>query len=79
MMNLYYRGYVIHEDLRSICYTIYGCRPHRIEMRRSGTAKEAMRLVDRDIARRATARWIDRDTARQRSPLPANATESALP
>ena len=79
MMNLYYRGYVIHEDLRSICYTIYGCRPHRIEMRRSGTAKEAMRLVDRDIARRATARWIDRDSARQRSPLPANATQSALP
>ncbi len=78
MMNLYYRGYVIHEDIRSICYTIYGCRPHRIEMMRGGTAKEAMRLVDRDIARRATARWIDRDNARQRSQSLSNATQSAL-
>ncbi len=78
MMNLYYRGYVIHEDIRSICYTTYGCRPHRIEMGSSGTAKEAMRLVDRDIARRATARWIDRDNARQRSQSLSNATQSAL-
>ena len=79
MMNLYYRGYVIHEDIRSICYTIYGCRPHRFEIRRSGSAKEAMRLVDRDISPRATARGIDRDTAWQRSQLPSNATQSALP
>ncbi len=78
MMNLYYRGYVIHEDIRSICYTIYGCRPHRIEMGSSGTAKESMRLVDRDIARRATARWIDCNTARRRSRLPSNATQPAL-
>ena len=77
MMNLFYRGYVIHEDIRSICYTIYGCRPHRIEMMSGGTAKEAMRLVDRDIARRATARWIDRDNARQRSQSLSNATQSA--
>ncbi len=78
MMNLYYRGYVIHEDIRSICYTIYGCRPHRVEMESGGTAKEAMRLVDRDIARRATARWIDRDNARQRSQSLSNATQSTL-
>ena len=78
MMNLYYRGYVIHEDIRSICYTTYGCRPHRIEMGSSGTAKEAMRLVDRDIARRATARWLDRDTGRRRGQLPSDATQPAL-
>ena len=77
MMNLYYRGYVIHEDIRSICYTIYGCRPHRIEMGSSVTAQESMRLVDRHIARRATAWWIDRDTARRRSQLPSNATQPA--
>jgi len=23
-MNIFYRGYVIHEDIRAICYTIYG-------------------------------------------------------
>ena len=51
MMNLYYRGYLIHEDIRAICYTILGRRPGRIEVGSSGTAMEAMRWVDRDTAR----------------------------
>ena len=65
MMNLYYRGYAIHEDIRAICYTISGCRPDRIELGNSVTAKEAMRWVDRHVARRAAERWIDRDVARR--------------
>ena len=65
MMNLYYRGYVIHEDIRSICYTIFGSRPHRIELGTSGTAMEAMRWIDRHVARQVASRWIDRDAARR--------------
>ena len=64
MMNLFYRGYVIHEDIRSICYTIYGAKPQRAEMGSSGTALEAMRWVDRDLARWATMGWVRRDAAR---------------
>jgi hypothetical protein len=52
-MNIYYRGYVIHEDICSICYTIYGARPHRTELATAGTSGEAMQWIDRDIARRA--------------------------
>ena len=65
MMNLYYRGYMIHEDIRSICYTIFGCRPHRIELGSRVTTMEAMQWVDRDVARRAAEQWIDRDVARR--------------
>jgi hypothetical protein len=52
-MNIYYRGYVIHEDIRSICYTIYGSRPHRTELATAGTSREAMQWIDRIIAQRA--------------------------
>ena len=65
MMNLYYQGYVIHEDIRSICYTIFGGRPHRIELGTSGTAMEAMRWIDRHLARQVASLWIDRDAARR--------------
>ncbi len=65
MMNLYYRGYVIHEDIRSICYTIFGSRPHRIELGSSGTAMGAMRWVDRHVARQVVSRWVNRDAARR--------------
>ena len=50
MLNLFYRGYVIHEDIRSICYTVYGAKPDRAEMRSRGTVMEAMKWVDRDLA-----------------------------
>ena len=49
-MNIFYRGYVIHEDIRAICYTIYGRRPDRRELDAQGTALEAMQWVDRDVA-----------------------------
>ena len=62
MLNLFYRGYVIHEDIRSICYTIYGAKPDRAEMRSRGTVMEAMKWVDRDLAQVATLRWVCRDS-----------------
>ena len=62
MLNLFYRGYVIHEDIRSICYTIYGAKPNRAEMRSRGTVMEAMKWVDRDLAQVATLRWVCRDS-----------------
>jgi len=62
MLNLFYRGYVIHEDIPSICYTIYGAKPDRAEMRSRGTAMEAMKWVDRDLAQVATLRWVCRDS-----------------
>ena len=65
MMNLFYRGYVIHEDIPSICYTIYGAKPHRAELGSRSTALKAMRSVDRDLARLATVRWVRRDAARR--------------
>ncbi|MDA0735406.1 MAG: hypothetical protein O2909_07990 [Chloroflexi bacterium] len=49
-MNIYYRGYVIHEDIRSLYYTIYGMRPERQEMASTGTSRQAMEWVDRLIA-----------------------------
>ena len=65
MMNLFYRGYVIHEDIRSICYTVYGAKPHRVELGSRGTTLEAMRWVDRDLARLATVRWVRLDAVRR--------------
>ena len=62
MLNLFYRGYVIHEDIRSICYTIYGAKPGRAELRSRGTAMEAMKWVDRDLAQVANFQWACRDT-----------------
>ncbi len=52
MINLYYRGYVIHEDIPSVCYTIFGRRPHRTEVGSSVTPKDAMGWVDRNLVRR---------------------------
>ena len=79
MMNLYYRGYVIHQDIRSICYTIFDCRPHRTEMASRGTALEAMRWVDLDVARRPAALGVDRDAGwRERKGYGAPA-QSAVP
>ena len=48
-MNIYYRGYVIHEDVPSICYTIYDRRPERVELATAGTSREAMQWVDSRI------------------------------
>ena len=56
-MNIFYRGYVIHEDIRAICYTIYSRRPERQELHARGTAIEAMQWVDRDLPAQARPRW----------------------
>ena len=56
-MNIFYRGYVIHEDIRAICYTIYGQRPDRRELGAQGTYTEAMQWVDRELASEASAGW----------------------
>ena len=53
MMNLYYRGYVIREDVRSICYTIYDRRPQREELAVAADSREAMEWVDRREAEAA--------------------------
>ena len=78
MMNLFYRGYVIHEDIPSICYTIYGAKPHRAELRSRGTALEAMKWVDRDLAQLETARWVRRDAARRNKSNSSSPAQPAL-
>ncbi len=78
MMNLFYRGYVIHEDIRSICYTVYGAKPRRAEMGSSGSALEAMRWVDRDLARWATERWVRSDEARRNKSNSSSPAQPAL-
>ena len=45
-MNLFYRGYVIHRKFGSICYTIFGRRPKRVELAACATSREAMQWVD---------------------------------
>ena len=67
MMNLYYRCYVIHEDIPSLCYTIIGRRPHRAELSHSSSLMEAMHWVDRRVAKQAAAKWVERDSARQKN------------
>ena len=47
--NVYYRGYVIHEDIKTIYYTIYGKRPDRIELSHVSNFVDAMQWIDRDI------------------------------
>ena len=49
-MNIFYRGYVIHEDVPKICYTIYDRRPDRVELATTGTSREAMKWVDSRIS-----------------------------
>ena len=48
--NIYYRGYVIHEDVPTICYTIYDRRPDRTELATVGRSREAMKWVDSRIS-----------------------------
>ena len=40
--NIFYRGYVIHEEIKAISYTIYGERPVRSEIARVGSFTGAM-------------------------------------
>ena len=51
-MKIYYRGYVIDEEIRSNCYTVYGRRPVRAEMTVHADAQKAMKWIDGDAIRR---------------------------
>ena len=50
-MRIYYRGFVINEDIRAISYTVFGRRPERSEVAAQSTAQEAMRWIDGEVKR----------------------------
>ena len=50
-MKIYYRGYVIHEEIRSISYSVYGERPKRAELTAKSTSREAMEWIDGNVRR----------------------------
>ena len=49
-MNIFYRGYLIHEEMRAICCTVFGRRPVRTELATCDNTMAAMQWVDRQIA-----------------------------
>ena len=49
MMRIYYRGYIIEEEIRSISYSVYGQRPERPELIARSTPREAMEWIDNDV------------------------------
>ena len=51
LMKIYYRGYVIHEEIRSISYSVYGRRPGRAELTAKSTSREAMEWIDGNVRR----------------------------
>ena len=70
-MNIYYRGYVIHEDIRWVYYTIYGMRPNRQELDIAGTSRQAMEYIDRRIAEQGTPSLLVWPTLFTKTPLSA--------
>ena len=52
-MKIYYRGYVINEEIRSISYSVYGQRPERPELTARSTSREAMEWIDNNVKRDA--------------------------
>lgn len=52
-MRIYYRGYVIDEEIRSISYSVYGQRPERPELTARSTSREAMEWIDNNVRRDA--------------------------
>ena len=52
-MRIYYRGYVINEEIRSISYSVYGQRPERPELTARSTSREAMEWIDNNVKRDA--------------------------
>ena len=50
-MKIYYRGYIIEEEIRSISYSVYGQRPERLELIARSTPREAMEWIDNDVNR----------------------------
>lgn len=72
--NIYYRGYVIHEHIRSIYYTIYGTRPDRQELDGAGTSRQAMEQIDRRIAEQGTPSLLIWPTLFTKTPFSAIAS-----
>ena len=52
-MRIFYRGYVIDEEIRSISYSVYGRRPERPELAAKSTSREAMEWIDTNVKREA--------------------------
>ncbi len=52
-MRIFYRGYVIDEEIRSISYSVYGRRPDRAELAAKSTSREAMEWIDANVRREA--------------------------
>jgi len=52
-MRIYYRGYVIEEEIRSISYSVYGQHPERSELTSRSTSREAMEWIDSNVKRDA--------------------------
>ncbi len=52
-MRIYYRGYVIDEEIRSISYSVFGRRPERLELTAKSTTRQAMEWIDGDVKRKA--------------------------
>ena len=52
-MRIYYRGYVINEEIPSIVYSVYGRRPERAEVSAKSTSRQAMEWIDQDVKREA--------------------------
>ena len=53
-MKIFYRGYLIDEEIRSISYSVYGRRPERHELTARSTSREAMEWIDGNVKREAT-------------------------
>ena len=53
-MKIFYRGYLIYEEIRSISYSVYGRRPERHELITRSTSREAMEWIDGNVNRVAT-------------------------
>jgi hypothetical protein len=52
-MKIFYRGYMIDEEIRSISYSVYGQRPQRLELTARSTSREAMEWIDNNVKRDA--------------------------
>ncbi len=52
-MRIYYRGYVIDEEIPSIIYSVHGRRPERPELTAKSTSRQAMEWIDEDVKREA--------------------------
>ena len=50
-MKIFYRGYVIDEEIPSISYAVYGRRPERSELTAKSTTREAMEWIDENVRR----------------------------